>query len=176
MFVAYAGDSAEPLTWADVKVQLRADDDTEQTFVEKYIIPAARQMAEAKTGTIIRKATFTESWDSVPAGLVPFAVSGVQSIESATAGGVALTSADYALVTIGNASYVRFTASKETVVVNYTAGVDIANYPGVAQWMLLACAWAYSQRELVVAGQSIAEMPGSYVDALLAPLMVAPKF
>lgn len=177
MFVAYTSGSVEPLDWAAVKAQIHADDDTEQSFVETYIIPAVRQMAEAKTGTVLREATFTESWDAVAAGhLIPFAVSGVKSVESVTAKGVAVDASGYTLVTIGCASYIKFDSDQESLLLNYTAGLNMAAYPGVLAWMLLACAWAYAQREMMTVGQSIEEMPSSYLDSMLAPITVAPKF
>lgn len=173
----FSTDSTEPLDWAAVKSQIRADDDTEQAFVETYVIPAARQMAETKTGAVLRASTFVETWDSVPSGFVSFPVAGVTSIESVSVDSSVLDSSEYSLAHIGRNDYIKFANSHDgTVSASFTAGVDLAQHPGVLQWMLLACAWAYSQRELLITGQTIAEMPESYVDSLLDSLRVSPKF
>lgn len=177
MFVAYTSGSSEPLDWEAVKAQIRADDDTDQSFVETYIIPAARQMAEAKTGAILRESTFTDTWNDVKKDVsISFPIGGVKSIESVVADGEALTADDYELVHVGNASFVKFGADHDKVAVNYTAGIDTTTHPGVLSWMLLACAWAYSQREIMLAGQSIEMMPDSYLDSMLAPIRLEPRF
>ena len=67
------------------------------------------------------------------------------------------------------------------VTVEYTAGMApadfAARFPGVNHWILLACGWAYANREMFLsANGALIQMPASYVDSLLAPITVSPRF
>lgn len=73
-------------------------------------------------------------------------------------------------------------AVSNAVVVDYVAGLkpsEIASkYPSVIQWILLATTWAYENRQLMSNGnkETFNEMPSSYVDTLLDPIRVVPRF
>ena len=63
----------------------------------------------------------------------------------------------------------------------YRAGMlpaDFASaFPSVIHWILLACGWAYENREMFLIGKTAAiEMPASYVDSLLEPITVSTRF
>ena len=59
--------------------------------------------------------------------------------------------------------------------VTYLAGIDIEDRPSVRQYLLLAAAWAYRHRELLVLGQTLNELPERYLLTLLAGLTVPPR-
>lgn len=52
-----ADPTSEPITWAECKVHLKLDDDTEQAYVET-LIAAAREYVEAQLG----RALYTQTW------------------------------------------------------------------------------------------------------------------
>jgi len=67
------------------------------------------------------------------------------------------------------------------VTIVYRAGMlpdeFASTYPSVIHWMLLACGWAYENREMFLVGKGAAvEIPASYVDSLLEPICVLPRF
>lgn len=155
----------EPLTLAEVKLHARIDAADDDASIEGGIIPAARIMAEQKTGCAIRKSRFQDTIE------LPGALSrgGVIAIESVTVDGVAIdyTATETARRTVIDAP--EFVTQR--AVVTYTAGVDIAKHPGARAWLLLACAWLYADRELVRDG-SKTEMPRYITDTLLMSIDV----
>ena len=67
------------------------------------------------------------------------------------------------------------------VTIEYIAGMAptdfTARFPGVNHWILLACGWAYANREMfLTANGALIQMPASYLDNLLAPITVSPRF
>jgi hypothetical protein len=68
------------------------------------------------------------------------------------------------------------------VTVEYTAGMApdafADRFPSVIQWLLLAATWAYENRQLMTTGtrEAFNAMPESYVDTLLDPIRIAPRF
>lgn len=182
-------DDAEPLTFEDVDSQCRIDDDEERDFVETIIIPGARQAAESKSGAAIRKARYVERLAGFPQGEFPLSVGqafSVDSVEFRDAKGVTSTldPAAYELVQLGRESVIAPTGMAPwpralAVTIKYQAGIDLAQFPSVRSWMLLAAALAYGQRELFAVGQSrqaIVDIPGDYTDFLLVPITVPPRF
>lgn len=164
MMVEYIAE-AEPLTIAEVVAHARIDAYDEYDAIELGIIPAARALAEAKTGCAIRKARYQDTI-TLPG---PLSMGGVIDIEAVTVGGVAVayTSASIARRTIIEASDYE----GQSAVVTYTAGTDLSKHPNVRAWLLLACAWLYADRELVRDG-SKTEMPRYITDTLLASIDV----
>lgn len=179
-------DDAEPLSFEDVAAQCRIDDDAEREFVESVVIPGARQAAESKSGAAIRKARYVERLAGFPLGEFPLSVGQALSVDSvevrdASAGTTTLDPGAYELVQLGRETLIAPSAAARwpharAVTITYQAGIDIALYPSVRSWMLLAAAWAYDHRELFSEGQAIAEMPGGYADVLLLPITVPPRF
>lgn len=175
MIVEYV-DNDEPITVAEAKKQCAVDHDEDDLFFSDVIIPGARAMAEAKTGSAIRKARFTETLPDMAASSL--AMGSVVEVESVAVGGVAVV--DYTQTMQARRTVISAPVyADKSGVVTYTAGVDIALYPSVKNWMLLAVGWLYANRELLVignSGQVIAEMPKSYIDVLLAPIDVPSPF
>jgi len=163
MLVAYI--NPEPLTLAEVKLHARIDATDDDTAIETGIIPAARAMAEAKTGCAIRTARYTDTI-TLPGSL---AVGGVIAIESVKVDGVTVT---YTSAEVARRTVITSVENEtKTAVVTYTAGIDIAKHPGARAWMLLACAWLYADREMVRDGNKT-EMPRYITDTLLMSIDV----
>ncbi|WP_334068752.1 hypothetical protein [Burkholderia cepacia] len=179
-------DDAEPLTFEDVAVQCRIDDDDERAFIERIVIPGARQAAERKSGAAIRKARYVERLAGLFAGEFPLSVGQVRSVDSIEARDVSGTASTldpsrYELVQLGRETLCALLGeahwpSARAVTITYQAGIDIDKHPAVRSWMLLAAAWAYDHRELFSEGQGIAQMPDGYTNVLLDSITVPPRF
>ncbi|MDR5777548.1 MULTISPECIES: hypothetical protein [unclassified Caballeronia] len=177
---------AEPLTFEDVAAQCRIDDEDERDFIERTVIPGARQAAESKSGAAIRHARYVERFASFPRGEIPLSTGQVLTVESvqsriASEELTTLDSNTYEVVQLGRETLLAPKANRawpdaSTVLITYQAGIDLSRYPSVRSWMLLAAAWAYDHRELYARGQAIGEMPGGYADVLLAPICVPSRF
>lgn len=90
-------DDAEPLTFEEVAFQCRIDDDDERDFVERIVIPGARQAAESKSGAAIRKARYVERLSGFPLAEISLSVGQVirvDSIEIRDASGATTTLSD----------------------------------------------------------------------------------
>lgn len=179
-------DDVEPLTFEDVAIQCRIDDDAEREFIERTLIPGARQAAERKSGAAIRKARYFERLARFPNGDFPLSIGQVLSVDNieirnSTGAASTVDPNDYELVQLGRETLCVLRGAAlwpqaRAVTITYQAGVDIEKYPSVRSWMLLAAAWAYEHRELFSAGQGIAQMPDGYADLLLDPITVPPRF
>ena len=168
MIVEYI-DLDEPLQLFEVMSQCRVDEG-EEAYLAAAIIPAARALAESKTGCAIRQARYRDTF--ADASRCVLSMGGVLAVESVTVGGapVAFTSTVQARRTcISAPDY----AGKECIV-TYTAGTDIDKHPGVRAWMLLVCGWLYAQRELL--GGDNSEPPPHIAESLLASINVAAGF
>ncbi|WP_175692701.1 hypothetical protein [Burkholderia ambifaria] len=178
-------DDAEPLSFEDVAGQCRIDDDDEREFIEHIVIPGVRQAAESKSGAAIRKARYVERLGAFPNGEIPLSVGQVFAMDA-----VAIRSMSGECLTLSDVQFELIQLGRETLLapvggrwpavgapmLTYRAGVDLDHFPSVRSWMLLASAWAYENRELFSAGQSVVAMPGGYADALLNPITVPPRF
>ncbi|AFQ50442.1 hypothetical protein [Burkholderia cepacia] len=179
-------DDVEPLTFEDVAIQCRIDDDGEREYVQRIVIPGARQAAERKSGAAIRKARYVERLAGFPTGEFSLSVGqvvGVDSIEARDSTGVASTldPSVYEVVQLGRETLcaplgAAHWPNAHAVTITYQAGIDVDKHPSVRSWMLLAAAWAYDHRELFTDGQSIVQMPDGYADLLLDSITVPPRF
>lgn len=184
----------EPITIDDVIYQCRLDADDvdggERELIERIVIPAARGLVEQATGAAVRKGVYREHLPSVPRGNV-FAVGLGQAYElESVAVGVSpaarlLAPADMYLVNSGQESLLYTQSGRswcevagsapQGLLITYKAGFDIANFPSVQQYLLLAAAWAYRHRELLAVGQALHELPERYLLTLLAAITVPPR-
>ena len=104
-----------------------------------------------------------------------------QTIDPATLSLVQLDEANTEIA-LTNGNYWPACASvPNAVTVEYIAGMApadfAARFPGVNHWILLACGWAYENREMFLASTgALLQMPAAYVDSLLAPITVSPRF
>jgi uncharacterized phiE125 gp8 family phage protein len=194
--------AAEPVSLDEVKSQARIDPDLadDDLFIQSVVIPGARQQAESRTGSAIREARYRQVGHCFPAHGAPFAIShgSVIAVESITyaephSPGVrgAFDLAGIEIVTIDREVVVSPLSGKwphagyspRAVQVTYTAGIDPATfadrYPSVKAWILMAAAWAYAQREMFLLqtrGAGYQELPADYMQTLLDPLRVPPRW
>ncbi|SAK69518.1 hypothetical protein AWB80_03575 [Caballeronia pedi] len=179
VLVEYLDDS-EPLTFKDVAAQCRIDDDDERDFIERIVIPSARQAAESKSGAAIRKARYVERIAVFPMQALSLSLGQVVRVESVVArisSSAATTTLDvstYELVQLGRESLLAPLGecpwpNATAVTITYQAGIDLSRFPSVRSWMLLAAAWAYDHRELFAKGQALTAMPGGYAARCLRP-------
>jgi hypothetical protein len=179
--IAYIGDAV--LSLAQVAYQCRIEpEDMEPELVEQIIIPGVTAQAEFRTGAGIRRATYEEHWPAeFPAG---HALDRGQVVEIDS---VVLLNADgsdsdqevvFRLRKGGHEDYLDFPAGRPSgaLRIQYKAGTDLDVYPGVRSWMLMSAATAYKQRETLVLGQTLFELPHSFLDHLLAEITVPPRF
>ncbi|WP_211475041.1 hypothetical protein [Collimonas humicola] len=174
-------DEKEPVTFDDVRAQcfIDADDENAKYLIETNIIPAARQLAETRTGSAIRRGKYRETLKLFPTGDFTLSKGRATKILKVTCGGLDVSVGDFLLLDIGGdmiVSPISGSAGAGPAYIEFEAGIDIAAFPSVKQWILLACGWAFEQRELLLAGQPIQEMPASYVDSLLQPITTPPRF
>lgn len=152
----------EPLTLAEVQAHCRVDG--EDAYLTFAIIPAARALAEAKTGCAIRPARYSDTFQD--AAECVLAVGAVTAVESVVVDGAA---ADYTTTEDAGRTVVHTTAGAgKPCVITYTAGIDINQHPGVRAWMLLVCGWLYAQRELL--GGNNSEPPPHIAESLLTSI------
>lgn len=183
----------EPLTYDEVVAQCRLDpdddDSAERDLIERIVIPAARALAEQATGAAIRKARYREHLPMVPAGQVFAAEKGqayaLESIALGVGPGSPLLDLSRCYLVNGGKESLLYTEQgtwrelvgecPQGLLVTYLAGIDIDDHPSVRQYLLLAAAWAYRHRELLVLGQTLNELPDRYLLTLLASITVPPR-
>jgi uncharacterized phiE125 gp8 family phage protein len=190
--------ASEPVSVDEVKTQARIDIDDDDLFIQSVIIPGARQQAETRTGSILRLARFKQVLQSFPKFSQSMSIAGgnVQTVESIT-----YADGSGARLTLDPAMTEVVTIDRETVIamlngpwplcrpgpraveIIYTAGLEPAVFadrnPSVKAWILMACAWAYAQRETFVLqtrGSGFQELPADYMQALLEPLKLPPRW
>ncbi|UVL26232.1 hypothetical protein [Pseudomonas donghuensis] len=179
--IAYTG--APVLTLEQVAIQCRTEpEDLQPELIDLIIIPGVTAQAESKTGAAIREAVYEEDWPaSYPSGH-SLDVGQVVAIESVLAvGDVGQETAFEGRVELrqgGKESYLIFPAGRPEgrLRIRYRAGVDLEAHPGVLSWLLMAAETAFTHRGLLVVGQSLTELPSSFIDHLIADITVPPRF
>lgn len=208
----------EPVSLETVLSHLRIESDAgDSAFIESVIIPAARQLAERRSGSAIRPARYKQTLSAFPRhernrtndslsfapfnrasrslpikfahGLINSVDSVVyidtqgvsQTLDVSTLNVVVVDSANVELSLSAGAYWPQTADVANAVTVTYKAGMlpeDFASFfPSVIHWILLACGWAYENREMFLIGKTAAiEMPASYVDTLLEPITVSTRF
>lgn len=146
------------------------------------LIVTARKLAEKE----LDRALITQQWEytdddfDYPIYLPKPALISVQSVKYLDPDGVqqTLSSADYQVVTTEKVGYIQpaygvawpsIRSQPDSVVVAYTCGYGAASAVpiNVKQWMLMAISTLYSQREAIVVGASVADMPRDFFAGLL---------
>lgn len=173
---------AEPLTLADVKAWTRIDVPDDDALVSALMLPAARHAAEALMQRSIMPTQWRLALDAFPCGPIrlqyPQLIS-VQALKYWDIEGVEITvlPADYLLDTTSAPSWVAPVPGKtwpatqlriNAVTLDYTAGwANAAAVPtSIKQWIARHVATAYDNRQLMVQGQELRDLPG--MDGLLA--------
>ncbi|HJV73165.1 MAG TPA: hypothetical protein VJ654_03000 [Noviherbaspirillum sp.] len=200
-FLSPTDASGEPVSLAEAKVHAGWDADNllMDDEISNILIPGARQLAEARTGSAIRPARYIQRLQEFPKDGGMFAITHglVSSVESVT-----YLTADGDRSTLDASLYEAAVIDRETLVsplpgswpdvkrglraveVTYTAGMapaDLASrYPGVKHWILMAVAWTLEQREMamiVTRGKAgFQELPEDFLVGLLDPITLRTRF
>lgn len=173
--------TGEPvLTLQDVEAQVQgglpAD---QQQLVTDVIIPAVTAQAETITGAAIREAEYAEHWPAGGRAGGWLDVGQVKSILSVKKQGSdqPLPESAYSLCVYQRMAQLQLHAVPDQPLhITYVAGVDLAAYPSVKQWLLMQAATLFAQRELLVTGAIVAKLPESFIDSMLSDITLPPRF
>lgn len=136
---------------------LTNDDDA----ILSILIDAATDYAQNVTGRQVCSATYQILTGALTSPLqlpkAPF-----KAITSVTSGGVAL---DYSLHYDVDVCFIEFVAT-EDVTISYTCGYDVIP-ASLKAWVLNKVSTLYENREEIVVGLSVAEIPKSMIDCIL---------
>lgn len=177
--IRYSGDPV--LTVQDVVAWVRDDlANAEEALIRDVIIPTVTAQCEAETGAAIRKAEYVEDW---PAGLLSRALDVGQAVEvlevkSLAPGSQPLSPDQYSLLVGQRISHLTLAGGcgGSPVRITYKAGVDFDAYPSVKTWMLLQAGTLFQQRESLITGTIVAELPLKFIGSMLADITVPPRF
>lgn len=177
--IRYSGDPV--LTVQDVVSWVRDDlANAEEALIRDLIIPAVTAQCEAETGAAIRQAEYVEDW---PAGTLSRALdigqaTEVLEVKSLAPGSQPLSPAQYSLQIGQRISHLSVAAGVGggPIRITYKAGVDLDAYPSVKSWMLLQAGTLFQQRESLITGTIVAELPLKFIGNMLADIIVPPRF
>lgn len=172
----------EPVTQAEVKLHLGEVTSALDTVIEKVWIPTARRQAESRTGWTFAKQQFKKTFKGFCQSgmkLRPplLSVSSVHYLDSQNAS-VLLPSNQYRAVTseleglllpAAGVALPSTYGQQDAVSVTFTSGYATReDVPENARhWMLMAIATWYQNREGIVTGTIVSELPRDFMDALL---------
>lgn len=175
------GPTAEPVTLDEAKRHLRVEADiTDDDALITALIVAAREGAEHLTGRALLAQTWELALDAFAdeISLPHPPLTGVTSIQYVDPDGALQTLAADDYLLDSHSTPVRLTPAygvcwpdtrrqANAVLIRYTAGyADAASVPAeIKSWMLLRIGMLYENRESVIVGERIAEVP--FVDRLL---------
>lgn len=179
--IAYTG--APVLTPQDIATWRRNDAVLlESDLLENIVIPGVVAQCESRTGAAIREARYVEHWpvhrlsgDALDTGQA----FEVESVEVLAPDGTATPiTAPVVLRREQRESFVSFPEGRPAGLlrITYKAGTDLNAYPGVRNWLLMHIGTVYAQRESLVTGTIVAELPSSFLDHMLAEITVPPRF
>lgn len=179
--------ATEPITLAQLKAQCRVDT-TDDDAVLTLAIAAARAKAENYTGTAIISQVWEQTLDAFPAAEIELQKPPVTTVNAVTyvdASGATQTLSDAAysldantfpgwLLPAYGSAWPETRDQANAVAIRFTTGYADANaVPGdLRAWLLLTAAFIYAQREVMVLGGRISEIPERFVDSLLDPYRV----
>lgn len=179
--IAYTG--APVFTPEDIAAWRRNDAVLlEADLLRNVIIPGVVAQAEARTGAALQDARYVETWPAgYPSGhaLDVGQAKEIESVDLLSADGVPVPSgAVYYLQREQRESFLHFPAGRPAGVlqITYIAGADLVAYPTVRNWLLMHIGTVYAQRESLVIGGSVAELPSGFLDSMLADITVPPRF
>lgn len=177
---------AEPVTLAEAKLHCKVDVADDDTLITALIV-AARQQAEHRTG----RALITQQWELTLerfADRIPLprpALVSVQSVKYLDGNGAlqTLDNTEYQVVISELVGYIQPSYGKswpfcrvqpDSVAVAYTCGYgDAAAVPvSIKSWIKMAVATLYSQRDAIITGIIVAEVPRDFFAGLLDPYWV----
>lgn len=179
--------ASEPITLAELKAQCRVDTTDEDTLLG-LLIQAARAKAENYIGGSLITQTWEQTLDAFPEAEVELLRPPVTAITSVTyvdALGVTQTLSN-TLYTLDASTFPGWLLpafdtpwpdtrdQANAVTIRYASGyANAAAIPGdVRAWLLMTAAFLYTQREVMVLGGKVAEIPSRFIDSLLDPYRV----
>jgi uncharacterized phiE125 gp8 family phage protein len=178
--------SVEPVTLAEAKLHCKMDSADDDALITALIV-AARQQAEHRTN----RALVTQQWELTLEAFPDLielpkpALVSVQSVKYLDDNGVlqTLASTEYQVVISELIGYIQPAFGKtwpscrvqpDSVVVAYTCGYGAADAvpQSIKAWMLMAIGTMYNQREGIITGTIVAEVPRDFFAGLLDPYWV----
>jgi hypothetical protein len=179
--IEYFGDPV--LTLEQVAFQCRVEpEDMEPALIEQIIIPGVTAQCESKTGAAVRGAVYEEEWPANrPSGhaLDVGQATEVVSISAQQPDGTWSEQAGpFELQQEQRESFLSFPAARPAgrLRIRYKAALDLDLNPGVRNWLLMAAATIYRHPEMFLVGQTLAELPSTFLDHLVAEITVPPRF
>ena len=178
--LSYTGD---PVLTAELVAQWCREhvDDLQRELVEGVIVPAVTQMCESETGAAIREAQYQEDWTAAERADGVLDVGQVKSITSVQilrAGAAPEPFTDYELSQDQRVAWLEFPGGRPAgaLRVQYLAGVDLDAYPAVKTWLLLQAGTLYQQRESLIVGGTVTDLPLKFLGHMLAEIVVPTRF
>lgn len=179
--IEYIGDPV--LTLAQVAYQCRMEpEDLQPELIEQIVIPGVTGQCESRTGAAIRGALYEEEWPAHFGSGLPLDTGQANEIVSIAAqqsdGTWLALSGPFELRQGQRESFLYFPCGRPAGVlrIQYKAGLNLDAYPSVRNWLLMAAATAIRNAELFVVGQSLAELPSSFLAHLVDEITVPPRF
>lgn len=178
--------ATEPVTLAEAKLHCKVDDSADDTLITALIV-SARERAQHCLGRALITQTLEQVLDTFPNGIklpLPPAKTivsvnyinpyGIQQTLAAETYELDKDSSPGWLVPAYGFRWPDSRAVPNAVRVRYTAGYGAAaDVPAsIKSWMLLAIGTLYSQREVVITGAPVQELPNYFFDGLLDPYRV----
>lgn len=178
--------SEEPVSLAEAKQHLRVDHSADDSLISA-LIATAREAAETRTGRALVSQTWRSTHAAWPQDIAlprPPLVSvqavtylddeGLRQTLAASAYQVITDSLVGSIVPAYGASWPSARNEPGSIRIDYTAGYgSAANVPqALKAWMLLALGTWYAQREAIVTGIIVTELPRAFWDGLLDPYMI----
>lgn len=171
------------LTLEQVAFQCRVEpEDMEPALIEQIIIPGVTAQCESKTGAAVRGAVYEEEWpadrQSGHALDVGQATEIVSVLSQQASGSWVEQAGPFDLRQDQRESFLHFPAVRPggRLRIRYKAGLDLDLNPGVRNWLLMAAATIYRHPEMFLVGQTLAELPSTFLDHLVAEITVPPRF
>ena len=188
MLAQLSAPATEPLSIAEVKAHLRVDFSDDDALITALIV-TARQQAEHRTGRALVSQQWRLGLEFFPDNSLELPKPKLLSVESITyldGDGVrqTISAADYEVITdelvgrvvpaYGKTWPSSIRSRPGCVQVSYTCGYGAAaDVPqSIKSWMLLAIGAWYENREALVSGQPVAELPRCFWNGLLDPFYV----
>lgn len=180
---AESGAVPEPITLEVAKAHLRVFGADEDDYISLVLIPAAREMAEGRLNRTIRQRTRSVTFADWRGNFVlpkpPFI--SIDTITYADEDGQVQTldntmyyvaaqddDAPGLVELVPDATLPRLYRRQRPITVSYLAGYPEGQVPqAIISWMLLAIGALYQNRESVVAGVSVAELPADFMNLLI---------
>ena len=178
--IRYTGTVEDVLPLAEVEAWLRLRPNSKEIdLLKSVLLPGVIAQCEARTSAAIAPAEYQESWSSAMRSGQPLDLGqATRLISVVTSNGDVVDSTAWRVQQDQRETFVHYAPGLAVGghVITYEAGIDLAAYPSVKTWLLMAVATLFAQRELIVVGTITAELPKSFVDFLLSDITVPPRF